>query len=96
MRLARARALRGALPKVKLRGRDIDAMKLEGRASVDLGADRQPEPMLAPHRACDLPRGADAGGRRMHVAKQALHLVIRAEDRAKLDELREPELETTE
>jgi plasmid stability protein len=30
-RLARARALRSALPKVKFRARDIDAMKLEGR-----------------------------------------------------------------
>ena len=30
-RLARARALRDALPKVKFRARDIDAMKLEGR-----------------------------------------------------------------
>ncbi len=30
-RLARARALRNALPKVKFRARDIDAMKREGR-----------------------------------------------------------------
>jgi antitoxin FitA len=30
-RLARARALRNALPKVKLKARDIDAMKREGR-----------------------------------------------------------------
>lgn len=30
-RLARARALRSASPKVKLRAREIDAMKLEGR-----------------------------------------------------------------
>ena len=30
-RLARARVLRGALPKVKFRARDIDAMKLAGR-----------------------------------------------------------------
>ncbi len=30
-RLARARALRNALPKVKFRARDVDAMKREGR-----------------------------------------------------------------
>lgn len=30
-RLARARALRAALPKAKFRARDIDAMKREGR-----------------------------------------------------------------
>jgi antitoxin FitA len=30
-RLARARALRSALPKVKVKARDIDVMKLEGR-----------------------------------------------------------------
>jgi len=30
-RLARARALRGALPRGKFRARDIDAMKREGR-----------------------------------------------------------------
>jgi plasmid stability protein len=30
-RLARARALRSTLPKVKLKARDIDAMKREGR-----------------------------------------------------------------
>jgi len=30
-RLARARALRGALPKVKFKARDIDTMKREGR-----------------------------------------------------------------
>jgi antitoxin FitA len=30
-RLARARALRSALPKVKFKARDIDAMKREGR-----------------------------------------------------------------
>ncbi|HVY07692.1 MAG TPA: Arc family DNA-binding protein [Burkholderiales bacterium] len=30
-RLARARALRAALPKAKLKARDIDAMKREGR-----------------------------------------------------------------
>ncbi|MBX3695810.1 MAG: Arc family DNA-binding protein [Steroidobacteraceae bacterium] len=30
-RLARARALRNALPKAKFRARDIDAMKREGR-----------------------------------------------------------------
>ncbi len=31
-RLARARALRGALPKGKFRARDIDALKREGRS----------------------------------------------------------------
>lgn len=31
-RLARARALRGALPKGRFRARDIDAMKREGRS----------------------------------------------------------------
>ena len=31
-RLARARALRSALPKGKFRARDIDAMKLKGRS----------------------------------------------------------------
>lgn len=30
-RVARARALRASLPKVKFRAREIDAMKLEGR-----------------------------------------------------------------
>jgi len=31
-RLARARELRGALPNIKFRARDIDAMKREGRS----------------------------------------------------------------